>query len=111
MLSHFPFFCADTLRKQLIGRRNLKAILEKYTVALFLHGHTHNQTIANLYPELPIVLDSGSCSHVKRGSFHILQLSKNSVELSVYTHHQKPWQVEKKASFFFRKACLDEHMK
>jgi len=101
ILCHFPYFCTDTLRKQLIGRERLKKILEDYPIKLYLHGHTHNQTLASLYPELPNTLDSGSSSHVKDGSFHLMELQEDRASVTVYVHRSKSWQIEKKANFSF----------
>lgn len=103
LLCHFPYFCTDTARKQLLGRERLKKLLENSSITLYLHGHTHNQSIATLYPELPTTLDAGSCSHVKNGSFHIMELKKNEANLIVYRHKNKPWEIERKVSFSFRK--------
>lgn len=103
ILSHFPFFCNETLRKRLIRRKALKAQMEKYDVSIFMHGHTHNQTIANLYPELPLILDAGSCSYVKRGTFHIMDLGKDSVDVSVFCSTNLQWHEVRKESFSFEK--------
>lgn len=101
MLSHFPFFCTDSLRKRLIRRNALKRILEEFSVCIYMHGHTHNQTIANLYPELPLVLDAGSCSSVKKGSFHLLDLTKDRVDLTVVNRKDDSWKKTRKESFSF----------
>lgn len=98
VLCHFPFFCIDSYRKRLIRKEKLKTILEKYNVSIYFHGHTHNHSIANLQPELPLILDSGSCSRVKEGYFNILNLDQDKVGISVYKSHYLDWKKSKDES-------------
>lgn len=84
LINHFPFFSNESPRKDLIRREALKTICEEHSnIVLFLHGHTHRQTVADLRPKLPIILDSGSTSHVNRGTFHLLTLNTN-LNVDVY---------------------------
>lgn len=99
LICHYPFFCNDSFRKRMVRKKALKKVLEKYNVTLYLHGHTHNQTIANLLPDLPLLLDSGSLSHVKNGSFHRMDLKKDNMDLSVFEISKNGWEKKRKESF------------
>lgn len=86
VLNHFPFFQNDTPRHNLVRGEALQAILENNPrIRLYLHGHTHRHTVANLQvSNLPIVLDSGSCSQGRKGAWNLVDLSKEGCVVSTY---------------------------
>ncbi|MDF2576792.1 MAG: hypothetical protein K0S74_276 [Chlamydiales bacterium] len=106
MLNHYPLLNLGGWRRNLKRYAALQKLLRKHTqVKLYLHGHTH---IPAIYDEqanqLPLILDSGSCSHVKKGSFNLIELQSNSCQVN----HVKPvfdmgafekWNIEKKMIF------------
>jgi 3',5'-cyclic AMP phosphodiesterase CpdA len=96
LMNHFPFFCNDPLHKQLIGKERLKTLLEKHPqVLLYVHGHTHRQTVADLRgSDLPVISDSGCTSHKKNGACHLFNLSDNTVHLGVYRYSSEWNQTE-----------------
>lgn len=100
LINHFPFFENDPKHKQLMRGNQLKALLEKEEkVLLYLHGHTHRQTVADLRPSnLPILSDSGSTPHIKNGACHLFDLSDNAVELHVYRYGDE-WKKSETHSF------------
>ncbi|PIS00583.1 MAG: hypothetical protein COT84_06695 [Chlamydiae bacterium CG10_big_fil_rev_8_21_14_0_10_35_9] len=100
LVNHYPFFQNDIPKNRLVRGRKLKKILEKHpNIKLYLHGHTHRETIADLRPSsLPIILDSGCTGDRKRGSFHIMDLKNDELELSVYKW-KNSWDLSEKQSF------------
>jgi 3',5'-cyclic AMP phosphodiesterase CpdA len=86
ILNHFPFFQNDEKRHNLRRGKELQKILEENPrIRLYLHGHTHRQTVADLQlSRLPIVLDSGSCAQGKKGSWNLIDLKPESCIISTY---------------------------
>lgn len=87
LMNHFPFFCNDKFKRRLIGGEKLEKLLrETPNILLYLHGHTHRRTIADLRPDgLPIVLDCGSVSHANHGSWNLIELHEKEIKLQVYS--------------------------
>lgn len=100
LVNHYPFFNAEGGRKkELVRGEILKKKLLNSPVFLYLHGHTHRQTVANLTPsDLPIISDSGSTPHTKHGACHLLTLEENKVLLDVYRYGQS-WEKQESHTF------------
>jgi 3',5'-cyclic AMP phosphodiesterase CpdA len=100
VLNHYPFFQNDAHRRNLERGEALQSLLEKdLRIHLYLHGHTHRQIIANLKQNnLPITLDSGSCTKNERASWHLIDLKTDGCEVSVYTWNEK-WNKTKMENF------------
>ncbi len=86
LLNHFPFFRHDPPLKQLIRAQALKELLiKRRNVRLYLHGHTHRQTLADLSgSNLPIISDSGCTVHRTFGACHILTPEKETIDIAVF---------------------------
>lgn len=91
--SHYPFFQHDAHRRILKRGEKLKQILqEDRRICLFLHGHTHRNTIANLLPShLPVVADSGSCAEKKHASWNLIDLTPVGCKITAY-QYQEGWK-------------------
>jgi len=87
---HYPFFGHDAYRRTLKRREHLRAILEADPrICLFLHGHTHRHTIADLQPsELPLLLDSGSSAQKKEASWNLIDLQKDGCKVTAYRYEE-----------------------
>jgi 3',5'-cyclic AMP phosphodiesterase CpdA len=87
MLNHYPFFQNDETRRNLERGEVLQSFLNRHPrIRLYLHGHTHRRTIANLQPNhLPVVLDSGSSGEIKRGSWNLIDLSDKGCSIDLYS--------------------------
>lgn len=87
MMNHYPLFHHESKRRVLLGAELLrKTISEHSNILLYLHGHTHRNTVADLRcSSLPIILDSGSVSHVKRGSWNLIKIYPNKCSVEVQT--------------------------
>lgn len=96
--SHYPFFQNDAHRRVLKGGEKLKKILaQDARIRLFLHGHTHRHTIANLLASrLPVVADSGSCAQKDRASWNLIDLNAEGCKISAYRYQEgwKPFLTE-----------------
>ncbi|PCI95592.1 hypothetical protein COB11_01815 [Candidatus Aerophobetes bacterium] len=105
MMNHYPLFHHEHPRRILLGADHLRKTISKYpNIKFYLHGHTHRNTIADLRSSsLPIVLDSGSCSHAKRGSWNLIKVFDNSCSVEVYkcNNQENPpyWDLCKSQSF------------
>ena len=86
LLNHFPFFQNDSIKKQLVRGPLLKNLISKHqNILLYLHGHTHRQTIADLRSnDLPIISDAGCTPHLTEGACHLFYLEKDHIQLDVY---------------------------
>lgn len=102
LLNHYPFFQNDERRRTLERGDALRELIQKDgRIRLYLHGHTHRHTIANLQPnDLPLILDSGSCAKKNRGTWNLIDLSSNHCEVSVYTWN-KDWQKTRTETFLW----------
>lgn len=102
LVNHFPFFQHDTPRRRLIRGEKLQEIIASHpNVQLYLHGHTHRRTIADLRPNnLPLILDSGSTGH-RKGSWNELHLNATSLDLTVHKWDEE-WKAIDHQSFSFQ---------
>lgn len=91
LLNHYPFFQQECKDRQLEGGEALERLLRRHPkIVLYLHGHTHRHSCADLRQDnLPIVLDSGSCSLKTRGSWNLIDLTEAGCNVSRYQ-----WQGE-----------------
>lgn len=102
IITHYPLFQNDSVRKKLLRAVDLQQLLQKSPkVKLYLHGHTHRHCIADLRASnYPIVLDSGSCSHIKKGTFQLLDLKKDKVDIQVFGWmNNSKWKERSKIAF------------
>jgi len=100
LLNHYPFFESDNPKNQLRRSPALQALLEKHpNILLYLHGHTHRQTVADLRPSnLPILSDSGAAAHKKSGACHLFKMEDNALELAVYRFSDS-WKIDETHNF------------
>ncbi len=86
LLNHFPFFMNDIPRHSLTRGKALQKVLEDHPrVRLYLHGHTHRHTIADLQVSgLPLILDSGSCTYGKKGAWNLIDLNDQGCTVTTY---------------------------
>lgn len=87
---HYPFFGHDAYRRSLKRRECLQSILASDPrIRLFLHGHTHRHTIADLQPSsLPVLLDSGSSAQKKDASWNLIDLKPNGAFVTAYRYDE-----------------------
>jgi len=100
LINHFPFFQNDVPKKRLMRGPILQNLLQKHrNVRLYLHGHTHRQTIANLSTsELPIIADTGCTPHRKQGACYILTPLGQELKLDTFTF-DKEWTRQEEHTF------------
>lgn len=91
LFNHFPFFLNDVERHNLRRGEALQKILEREPrIRLYMHGHTHRHTVANLQvSNLPIVLDSGSCAQGRKGAWNLIDLKSDGCTVSTYRWDHK----------------------
>ena len=101
-MNHFPLFDVESQRRSMQGSEILRKTLSQFpNVKLYLHGHTHKPSILDHRKEnLPIVADSGSLSHVKKGSWHTIEIYESRCAFTTYkpTDMHK-WAEHKNLSF------------
>lgn len=86
LFNHYPFFQNDAPKKTLERGEALEQLIRRYPrISLYLHGHTHRHTIADLQADgLPIVLDSGSCAQGPRGAWNLIDIDQHGCTVSAY---------------------------
>ncbi|MBI2809855.1 MAG: metallophosphoesterase [Candidatus Melainabacteria bacterium] len=105
LINHFPVFSNESSRKALLRKEALKKLLERFPkIKLFLHGHTHRHTIADLRSShLPIMLDSGSAAQKGGGTWTQIAISAQGCEIEVFKNKWADdsllWQSVSKSSF------------
>ena len=102
LMNHFPFFLSEKKRHSLIRGEALQELIEsRSNIALYLHGHTHRRSLADLRGSgLPIILDSGSLSH-RNSSWNLLDFSSTGCEVSVYQFEKSNWKVVNNKEFLW----------
>ena len=100
IVNHFPFFQNEKPKKRLLRGDSLRKSIEKHpNIQLYLHGHTHKQSIADCREKgLPIILDSGSTAY-QEGSCHLLQLGSTTCDLAVFRWKEGQWSQTEKRLF------------
>lgn len=86
LFNHYPFFHHDLPHRTLERGEALEHMLKKYPqIRLYLHGHTHRHTLANLQQShLPVVLDSGSCVQKNQETWNLIDLKDDGCTVHVY---------------------------
>jgi 3',5'-cyclic AMP phosphodiesterase CpdA len=86
LLNHYPFFHHDEERRCLERGDALQEILKQDPrIKLYLHGHTHRNSIADLQAAgLPIVLDSGCPVQGDVSSWNLIDLTEAFCETTSY---------------------------
>lgn len=100
VFNHFPFFQNDVPRHNLRRGLELQKILEKDSrIRMYLHGHTHRHTVADLQVSgLPIVLDSGSCAQGRKGAWNLIDLKAEGCSVDTYRWDHK-WVKTRREEF------------
>lgn len=100
LLNHFPFFQNDRKQNRLLRGDVLRSTIEKHrNILLYLHGHTHRQTVADLRDNrLPILSDPGSAPERSSGACHLIQIDQEKVHIDVYRWQEK-WKCLQKNEF------------
>ncbi len=103
LLNHYPFFAQEDPKKALKRGEHLEKLLRRHSnISLYLHGHTHRHSIADLRPDgLPIVLDSGSCSLKNKGTWNLIDLEPAGCTVSTY-HLKGSWEKENTQEFAWK---------
>lgn len=91
LMNHFPLFQYESKRRSMLGAELLQKTLKKFpNVVLYLHGHTHKNTVANLRSSgFPIILDSGSLSHNTRSFFNSITIADKQVIIQSLKYKSK----------------------
>lgn len=97
LFNHYPFFQNDLPQRSLERGEALETLLKHHPkVRLYLHGHTHRHTIADLQPgNFPVILDSGSAAQGIKGSWNLIDLKTEGCTITGYRWDQKWHQLPK----------------
>lgn len=101
LLNHFPIFENKQSLHRLIRSERLRSILEKNpNIRLYLHGHTHHHSIADLRPNhLPILIDSGCPIQKPCCTWNLIDLSLNGCIVQGYHWVEQQWKIFNEADF------------
>jgi 3',5'-cyclic AMP phosphodiesterase CpdA len=96
LFNHYPFFPNDETRRNLVRGDALQQLLKRHPrIRIYLHGHTHRHTIADLQGNrLPLILDSGSCGERKNGSWNLIHLQQDGCQVDAYRWEGK-WKKKR----------------
>lgn len=98
LFNHYPFLQNDESRKGLERAEVLEQLIRRHPqIRLYLHGHTHRHTVADLQKSgLPIILDSGSCAQGPQGSWNLIDIDKKGCIVTSYrwNNHWYPSKTE-----------------
>ncbi len=91
LMNHFPLFQYEAERRSMLGATLLQKTLKSFpNVILYLHGHTHKNTMANLRDSgYPVILDSGSLSHKSRSFFNTIDIFDNKMQVQSLKYEAK----------------------
>lgn len=109
LMNHFPMFHHEHPRRVLFQAEKLRKTLNEYSnIEYYVHGHTHKNCVADLREsKLPIILDSGSCSHVKKGSWNLIKIYEDHSLVETYTgsdlENNASWKIDR--TFTFKPLC------
>lgn len=86
LFNHFPFFQQEDPKRILERGDALEQLIRRHpNIALYLHGHTHRHSVADLRSDgLPIILDSGSCCLKTTGSWNLIDLDDTKCCVTAY---------------------------
>lgn len=96
--NHFPLLTTERPRHDLRGAHALQKILKRHPqVKLYLHGHDHIP--ARVTDELPLIFNSGSCTHTPGGTFDVIDLFEDRCVVRHFLSHKEAWNVEWERTF------------
>lgn len=106
MGNHFPLYSSGNFRHDLKKSKRLQTILKNFPqVKLYLHGHVHTPSFQE---GLPLVLNSGSVSHLPGGTFYSIDLYPTKCRVKRYrlqnTTPLNNWQIDQDLDFSFAKS-------
>ncbi len=86
VINHFPLFEQEKPQKSLLRAAELRTLLSAFpNIRFYLHGHTHTHCMADLRPSrYPIILDSGSISKRRDGSWNLLELKEKGASVQSF---------------------------
>lgn len=104
LFNHYPFFPQKDPKRSLRRSNSLERILRNYSnICLYLHGHSHRHSIADLQPEgLPITADSGSCTFSKGGTWNLIETHPTGCSIETF-QFVKEWKSTKRQEFLWNR--------
>lgn len=101
IVNHFPILSNKSRpdRHQMIRYKHFRELLKQYpNVKIYLCGHTH---LSEIIENKPLIINSGSLTLTQGGSFHIMDLEKDSVDVQVFSFQRGTWQKKADKKVFF----------
>lgn len=104
LFNHYPFFQQEEKKRSLERSDALEKLIRNHpNIVLYLHGHTHRHSIADLQSnELPITLDSGSCCVTQGGSWNLIDLHEKGCSITPYSWNNQ-WENKKTQEFLWKR--------
>ncbi len=99
LINHYPLYPPEKGQHRALRRAYaLQKIVKGHpNVGLYLHGHNHhNQVINKQAKGLPITVDAGCCSSKKNGSWNLIELYSDRVEVIPYLWDTEELLAQKK---------------
>ncbi len=104
LFNHFPFFQQEDPKRILERGDFLQEVIRRHpNIALYLHGHTHRHSVADLRPGgLPIILDSGSCCQTESATWNLIDIEENRCTVTPY-EWKSHWIPKEKKEFLWNR--------
>lgn len=102
LFNHFPFFQQEDPKRTLERGDALQHVICKHpNIVLYLHGHTHRHSIADLRPNrLPIILDSGSCCQTANATWNLIDIETDRCFVTPY-EWKSSWKPKETKEFLW----------
>ena len=100
LANHFPI-SAEGTEKALKREPALLALCRRHpNIRLYLHGHTHKQTIYDGRKEgLPVLVDAGSVVHKTEGGWHLIECEGDHCTIIPFQWKGKHWEAQLPKTF------------
>lgn len=99
VMNHFPVLPnRRPKRHQMKRKERLKEILDQYAqIKVYLYGHTHASEFS--LSQNPVHINCGSLTLTPQGSFHVMDFTKEFLEVKAYHYTSKQWEIKAKKVF------------
>ncbi len=94
MANHYPLFWKEEeWRHSLMRSDALQKLVARHPqIKLYLHGHDHAHAVVDL-EGYPLLVNCGSCSHVQKGTFFLIDLRDEGCLLQLLHWERADWRL------------------
>lgn len=99
VMNHFPIYPNDRPKRHQMKRKQalLDLLMNTPNIVAYLHGHTHRSELS--LSQTPLSINCGSLTLTQHGSFHVMNLESEFLEVEQYQLFNEKWQAMWKKTF------------